>query len=65
MHLMNDISGKTATAIKAAHMADEDRPIETLWDAATAVTAYARSIPFMNERVDLEREGGKILDLAA
>lgn len=52
-------------AIKAAHMADEDRPIETLWDATTAVTAYARGVQFQDERVDLEREGGKILQLAA
>jgi hypothetical protein len=52
-------------AIKAAHMNDEGRPIETLWDAATAVTAYARGVGYQDERVDLEREGGRILDLAA
>lgn len=52
-------------AIKAAHFADEDRPIETLWDATTAVTAYARGIGYQDERVALEREGGKILKLAA
>lgn len=53
------------SAIKAAHLSDEGRPIETLWDAATGVTAYARSISYQDERVDLEREGGKILKLAA
>lgn len=54
-----------AAAIKAAHMNDEGRPIETLWDAATAVTAYARGVDYQDERVELEREGGRILDLAA
>lgn len=63
--LRKRFSNRTTSAIKAAHMTDEDRPIETLWDAATAVTAYARSVPYMNERVDLEREGGRILDMAA
>jgi hypothetical protein len=53
------------SAIKAAHMADEQRPIESLWDAATGATAYARSITHQDARVDIEREAGKILDLAA
>jgi hypothetical protein len=53
-----------ANAIKAAHLEDEQRPIETLWDATTAVTAYARGISYQDERVKLEREGGKILNLA-
>ncbi|MHB8388062.1 MAG: hypothetical protein ACYDBH_00610 [Acidobacteriaceae bacterium] len=50
-------------AIKAAHMTDEQRPIESLWDAANGVTAYARSIGYQDERVKLEREAGKILNL--
>lgn len=54
-----------ANAIKAAHMNDEGRPIETLWDAATGVTAYARGVEYQDERVDLEREGGRILDMAS
>lgn len=52
-------------AIKVAHFADEDHPIETLWDATTAVTAYARGVQYQDDRVDLEREAGKILQLAA
>lgn len=52
-------------SIKAAHMADEQRPIETLWDVATGVTAYARGVQYQDQRVQLEREAGKILDLAA
>lgn len=57
-------SRSVTSQIKAAHMSDEQRPIETLWDAATGVTAYARSIDFQDERVMIEREGGKILSLA-
>jgi hypothetical protein len=53
------------TAIKAAHMSDEQRPIETLWDAATGITAYARGIQWQDARVTLERAAGKVLDLAA
>ena len=52
-------------AIKAAHMADEQRPIETLWDAATGATAYARAIPFQDTRIEIEREAGRILEMAA
>jgi hypothetical protein len=51
--------------IKAAFLADEQRPIETLWDVATGITAYARNVSFQNERVKLEREAGKVLDLAS
>jgi hypothetical protein len=53
------------SAIKAAHMADEQRPIETLWDVSTGITAYAREIQHTNDRVSLEREAGKVLKLAA
>lgn len=63
--LVERFTKSQAVAIQAAHLADEGRPIESLWDAATGVTAYARGIPFQDERVDLEREGGKIMKLAA
>jgi hypothetical protein len=52
------------SSIQAAHMADEQRPIETLWDAATGITAYARSVTYQNERVNLERQAGLVLDMA-
>lgn len=54
-----------AKAIEAAHMQDEQRPIESLWDCAVGVTAYARELPYQDERVKLEREAGRILDMAA
>lgn len=53
------------TAIKAAHEREESRPIETLWDAVTGVTAYAKTIKHQDQRVLVERTGGRLLDLAA
>ena len=56
---------RMVSTIKTAHMIDEGRPIETLWDATTAVTAYARGITYQDQRVELERQAGDILRLAA
>lgn len=58
--------GKRMVAdLKSIHDIEEHRPIETLWDVTTAVTAMARQLPNNDRRIDLEREGGKILQLAA
>lgn len=46
-----------------AHLQEEGRPIETLWDAVTGVTAAAKTIRNQNDRVALERKGGALLDL--
>lgn len=54
-----------STAIQNAHLREEGRPIETVWDAVTGVTAYAKSIPHQDSRVDMERKGGNLLDLVA
>jgi hypothetical protein len=54
-----------ATAVKAAHEREEGRPIETLWDVVTGVTAHAKTLPHQDSRVAMERVGGKILDLVA
>lgn len=59
--LANRFTKRVADAVKIAHVRDEDRPIETLWDAATGITAYARGITWQDERVSLEREAGKLL----
>ena len=53
-----------ANAIKLVHLAEEDRPIESLWDVATGATAYARSIKYQDERVEIERKAGKVIALA-
>jgi hypothetical protein len=49
--------------IKAAHVADEGRPIETAWDAVTGATAYARSIPYQADRIAIEEKAGLIIDV--
>ena len=48
-------------AIEQAHEVEEGRPIETIWDAVTAVTAYAKLIPHQDDRVDIERKAGMLL----
>lgn len=50
-----------SSAIKAAHMSDEQRPMENFWDAVTGITAYARGIQHQDSRVSFEREAGKLL----
>jgi hypothetical protein len=50
-----------AKAISAAHMADENRPIETMWDAVVGATAYARGVIYQDERIDLERKAGQLM----
>lgn len=56
---------RVAARIEAAHVLDEGRPIETVWDAVTGATAYARSIPFTAARVEFEAAAGDMLKLAA
>lgn len=63
--LANRFARNEASAIKAAHEREEGRPMETLWDVTTGVTAYAKSIRNQDDRVAMERRGGAILDLAA
>lgn len=53
-----------AQAINLAHMAEEGRPIETLWDATVGITAYAKGQTHQDARIDIEREGGKVMSMA-
>lgn len=62
--LSNRFTPKQANLFMAAHLREEDRPVETLWDAVTAVTAYAKTIEHTDTRVELERAGGALLKLA-
>ena len=62
--LAKRFSKRLATQFTEIHMAEEGRPIETLWDAATAVTAKARSVQWQDERVAMEEQGGALIDLA-
>lgn len=59
--LTNRFSKKIAERAMALHADEEGRPAESRWDAVTAVTALARSIPHQNERVILERQAGDLL----
>lgn len=63
--LATRFSARTATAIQNAHQVEEQRPIESVWDAITGITAYAKSIPNQDDRVKVEREAGKLFALAA
>jgi len=62
--LAKRFSRSQSSAIMAAHLTDEGRPIETLWDAATGITGYARGIAHQDARVQIEREAGKLLEAA-
>lgn len=63
--LANRFSKSESSAIQDAHLREEGRPIESVWDAVTAVTAHAKSIPNQDDRVNMERKGGNLLDLVA
>jgi hypothetical protein len=52
-------------ALLVTHVNEEARPVETVWDAVTAVTAYARGIEHQDRRIELERAAGALLKLAA
>jgi len=62
--LSKRFSRAQSSAIMAAHLEDEGRPIETIWDAATGITGYARGIAHQDARVAVEREAGKLLETA-
>jgi len=51
--------------IKAIHLSEEDRPIESMWDVTVAATAHARSIPNTDKRLEIERAAGDLLKQAA
>jgi len=59
--LNNRFGKKESEKIKIAFHKDEGRPIETLWDVVTGVTALARTIAHQDARIDLERKAGDIL----
>jgi hypothetical protein len=61
--LANRFGPRIGQRINHAHVIDEGRPIETIWDAVTGATAYARTIPWQADRVELETNAGKLLDL--
>jgi hypothetical protein len=56
---------RRVAALQASHKLEEGRPVQTVWDAVTAATAVARGIAWQDERVELERDAGKLLELVA
>lgn len=63
--LANRYGKRMVDQLKTTHMLEEGRPIETLWDVTTAVTARARSVQYQDERVEIERDAGAVMKLAA
>ena len=63
--LANRFGKNAVPAIKACHEQEEGRPIETLGDVTTAATAFARSRPNTDKRLEIERTAGELLKLAA
>lgn len=51
-------------AMKVIHKVEEDRPVETVWDAVTAATAYAKKLGNQDDRVAVERAAGQMLEKA-
>ncbi len=65
-----DFLSKRYTKAKAkdyvqAYVRDENREPESLWDISVGMTAFARGIKNTDTRIELEREAGTILQLAA
>lgn len=50
-----------ANAIITIHKEEEHRPIETLWDCNVGATAYARTLPWQDERLTIERLAGEMM----
>ena len=61
------LNGKTTLSRAAAraavkqHTLEEGQPPRSAWDMAQAITAYARSIPHQDDRIDLEKQATKLL----
>jgi hypothetical protein len=43
----------------------EEGQARSLWDIVNGVTAYARSIPHTNDRIEVETKAGKLMDMIA
>lgn len=57
--------GKRMVApLKAISMTEEGHPIENVLDLVVAATAHARSIPNTNDRIEVERVAGALLQAA-
>jgi hypothetical protein len=60
-----DFPKRQAQLIDLVHREEEGRPMRTVWDLVTGVTAYARGLEHQDNRMAIERKAGRILQLAA
>jgi hypothetical protein len=58
-------SKRLVPLFQAAHELEEGGPIETVWDAVTGITAYAKGLAHQDARVALETQAGALIDLVA
>ena len=58
-------SASTIANVIDAFETEEQRSIETVWDVVTGITAAAKKITWQDDRVKMERDAGKVLDLVA
>lgn len=56
---------KRAQAIVAQHEREEGHPPETVWDMVQGMTAFARTIPNQDNRIEVERLAARVMDRAA
>ncbi len=62
LHKRAGLSKSRSRAAAARHVKEEGRPIASIWDAAQGITALARDIPHQDDRIELEKKAGAILD---
>lgn len=60
--LASRFGARIGPRVAAAHLADEGRPIESIWDVVTGATAYARGIADQADRFDFEASASKLLE---
>lgn len=60
--LANRFGKGLVATLHAVHKAEEERPIETAWDAITAATAHARGMEHQDARVELETKAGAVME---
>lgn len=52
-----------AVTIAETHVAEEGRPIETMWDMVVGITAAAKALKHIDARVKMERQAGRVMDM--
>ena len=55
-------SDKQARTILDTVMSEEGHPARSVWDIVQGITAVARTIPNANDRMDMEKRAGALLD---